>query len=134
MALFEPGTFFGWSIVRSSADLQPIHDRFETVSKWWLDLVPKTLMCAGLVYAASKAGSFALTLLAATTTGALCNYSMIYFNRHEIRFKGNAVSPPVSNILGWFMTTSVTILLLIWFFQAFVAVVGLIPSIKGAIG
>jgi hypothetical protein len=34
MALFEAGTFFGWSIVRSKDEVQPIHDWFEAVSKW----------------------------------------------------------------------------------------------------
>jgi membrane protein CcdC involved in cytochrome C biogenesis len=130
VTLFEPGTFLGWSIAKTSEETRPIHDRFEAISKWWLDVLPKVLMCAGLVYAAAKSESAALKLLAALTTGALFNYILMFFNRREIRYHHKALSPRVSFWLGIFMTLSVSLVLLWWLIQAFGALVELMPSIK----
>ena len=90
-------------------------------------------MCAGLVYASTKADSWALSALATFSTAALMCYTMVFFNRHEVHFKAPGVSQRVSNVAGSVMTLGATALLFTWLMRAFIALVELIPSIKGAI-
>jgi hypothetical protein len=120
-------------IIRSTDDVQPIHDRAEKLTKWWLDIVPKALLAAGLVVAATKADSPALSLLAAVTTAAFFTYAMVPINRYELRLPEGVASAKTTKLLSTIWTFCVTIALTLWMMQAFGGLVSLLPALKEAV-
>jgi hypothetical protein len=122
----------GATIVRTPENVQPIHDKVGRIAKWWLDVVPKVLLAAGLSVAARNSDSMALALFAAVTTGALFAWLLGGTNRYQIQLAPGVASPRVTKVASVVFTLLITVSIGIWAAKAFEAIVGLFPALKAA--
>jgi hypothetical protein len=118
-------------IVRTSDEVQPIHDWFKAASKWWLDLVRNILVACGLLAIAIKSESKVLWLFSGVTLVALVCFIMVEANRYEIRLPDGVTSPKITRAASQVFTLLVTLWLSSWILRAILTLVDTLPMPGG---
>ena len=117
-------------IVRTPEEVQPIHDWFRAITKWWLDLVRNVIITAGLVSLAAKSDSTVLQLFSAVTLGALVCFTLVETNSYEFKLADGVLSPAWTKAFSRVLTLLITLCLTYWVVRAFLAIMSALPSLS----